>query len=189
MLKHTTPISLCKKLVTLTPRCHSDLFPIPSARPISFWRTPVQYLKYLVTPYTEREREALALQSAFRTKGNGYFILQSTRPQTLGYDLADSPVGMLAWIYEKLVQWSDSYPWTDEEGAPLNRRSEFSLRRLVSIDVGIDLLVFAGGSGGVCEDLLRNDAIRRDPGFADAAGEGACRAIFLSKGDGPIPQS
>jgi len=77
----------------------------------------MQYIKYLVTPYTQREREGLALYSAFHTKGNGYSILQSTRPQTLGYSLADSPIGMLAWIYEKLVQWSDSYPWTDEEGA------------------------------------------------------------------------
>jgi len=87
----------------------------PVARPISFWSTPVQYVKYLVTPYTQREREGFANHSAFQTTGNGYLILQSTRPQTLGYSLADSPVGMLAWIYEKLVQWSDSYPWTDEE--------------------------------------------------------------------------
>jgi len=38
----------------------------------------------------------------------------------LGYGLADSPVALLGWIYEKLVQWIDSYPWTDEEGAYLN---------------------------------------------------------------------
>lgn len=41
---------------------------------------------------------------------------QATKPQTLGYSLTDSPVGLLAWIYEKLVEWSDSYPWTDDEG-------------------------------------------------------------------------
>jgi hypothetical protein len=41
---------------------------------------------------------------------------QATRPQTLGYSLADSPVGLLAWIYEKLVEWTDGYPWTDDEG-------------------------------------------------------------------------
>ncbi|KAH9037761.1 alpha/beta-hydrolase [Lactarius hengduanensis] len=38
-----------------------------------------------------------------------------TKPQTLGFSLADSPVGLLAWIYEKLVAWSDAYPWTDDE--------------------------------------------------------------------------
>ena len=34
--------------------------------------------------------------------------LQRTRPQTLGYGLADSPAGQAAWIYEKLAMWSDS---------------------------------------------------------------------------------
>jgi hypothetical protein len=34
----------------------------------------------------------------------------------LGYSLGDSPVGLLAWIYEKLVNWTDDYPWTDDEG-------------------------------------------------------------------------
>ncbi|KAH9037758.1 hypothetical protein EDB84DRAFT_1437343 [Lactarius hengduanensis] len=41
-----------------------------------------------------------------------------TGPQTLGFSLADSPVGLLAWIYEKLVAWSDAYPWTDDEVLP-----------------------------------------------------------------------
>ncbi|KIJ34305.1 hypothetical protein M422DRAFT_233502 [Sphaerobolus stellatus SS14] len=34
---------------------------------------------------------------------------------TLAYGLTDSPTGLLAWIYEKLVGWSDDYPWTPEE--------------------------------------------------------------------------
>jgi hypothetical protein len=87
-----------------------------SSVPILFWQKPIQYVKHLVTPYTPREQEGLALQNAFHKEGHGYFEVQSTRPQTLGYSLADSPVGMLAWIYEKLVQWTDSYKWTDEEG-------------------------------------------------------------------------
>lgn len=52
--------------------------------------------------------------------GWGYYTQQSTRPQTLGYGLADSPVGLLAWIYEKLVNWTDAYPWDDDESAYLN---------------------------------------------------------------------
>lgn len=57
----------------------------------------------------------------------GYLQEQSTCPQTLGYSLADSPVGLLAWIYEKLVAWTDNYPWTDDEGGSLfqlHRRRE-----------------------------------------------------------------
>jgi len=34
--------------------------------------------------------------------------LQSTRPQTVGYGLTDSPVGQLAWIVEKFKEWTDS---------------------------------------------------------------------------------
>jgi len=96
MSRHTTPISLCKKLVALTLRRHSDLSPIASARPMSFWRTPVQYLKFLVTPFTQSEREGVANYLAFQAKGNGYLLLQSTRPQTLGYTrgLARRDVGM-----------------------------------------------------------------------------------------------
>jgi len=45
----------------------------------------------------------------------GYNILQSTKPQTIAYSLSDSPVALLAWIYEKLHDWTDSYPWTDDE--------------------------------------------------------------------------
>jgi hypothetical protein len=51
----------------------------------------------------------------YKTKGNGYFVQQATHPQTLGYGLADSPVGLLAWIYEKLYFWTDRYPWTEDE--------------------------------------------------------------------------
>lgn len=39
--------------------------------------------------------------------GGGYAIMQSTRPQTLGFGLADSPAGQLAWIVEKFKEWTD----------------------------------------------------------------------------------
>jgi microsomal epoxide hydrolase len=43
----------------------------------------------------------------FRDEGAGYQAIQGTRPQTLGYGLNDSPVGLLAWILEKFHAWSD----------------------------------------------------------------------------------
>ncbi|VDB91730.1 unnamed protein product [Peniophora sp. CBMAI 1063] len=76
---------------------------------------PLNYLRYLLTPYTEREKEGLARQSKTDREGRAYFMQQATKPQTLAYALADSPVGLLAWIYEKLVAWTDSYAWTDDE--------------------------------------------------------------------------
>lgn len=36
----------------------------------------------------------------------GYSLQQSTRPQTIGYGLADSPVAQAAWVYEKYRDWS-----------------------------------------------------------------------------------
>ena len=120
--------------------------------------------------------------------------MQSTRPQTLGYSLADSPVGMLAWIYEKLVQWTDSYPWTDEEGMCSYLKlgvaqSRHFVLTLVSIDLDINLLVFARGTSGIGENLLRGSKIKRLPGLAPLARRRACWHIFLSKGVGPISSS
>ena len=59
-----------------------------------------------------REMQALAALQHYQQWDSGYSKQQSTRPQTLGYALADSAVGQAAWIYEKM--WS----WTDNQGAP-----------------------------------------------------------------------
>ena len=58
-----------------------------------------------------------------------------------------------------------------------------------SVDVDIDLLIFAGGSSSVCEDLLRDCGIRRRHGFANVGREGTRWGILLSKGERPGPQS
>ncbi|SNR79434.1 epoxide hydrolase family protein [Actinomadura mexicana] len=39
---------------------------------------------------------------------SGYAKIQGTRPQTLAYALTDSPIGQLAWIVEKFMEWTDS---------------------------------------------------------------------------------
>src|SRR4051794_32060583 len=49
---------------------------------------------------TEAERAALAAITTFQTSGNGYFVEQSTRPQTIGYALLDSPVALAAWMID-----------------------------------------------------------------------------------------
>src|ERR687888_1420387 len=48
----------------------------------------------------EQERAALAAIKAFQTSGNGYFVEQATRPQTIGYALLDSPVSLAAWMID-----------------------------------------------------------------------------------------
>ncbi|TDH56463.1 epoxide hydrolase [Mycobacterium eburneum] len=56
---------------------------------------------------TDAERAALAAMKEHRRWGTGYSKQQSTRPQTLGYGLVDSPVAQLAWIVEKFWAWAD----------------------------------------------------------------------------------
>ena len=67
-----------------------------------------------MTSLTEAEKSALAGMQHYQQWDSGYSKQQSTRPQTLGYALADSPVGQLAWIVEKF--WA----WTDCNGHPEN---------------------------------------------------------------------
>jgi pimeloyl-ACP methyl ester carboxylesterase len=56
---------------------------------------------------TEAEAAALASFEHYQSQGSGYSTQQSTRPQTLGYGLADSLVGQMAWIVEKFWEWAD----------------------------------------------------------------------------------
>lgn len=56
---------------------------------------------------SEQERQRLQGDAAFAKEGMGYYKLQATRPQTLGYGLNDSPVGLCAWLTEKFYSWTD----------------------------------------------------------------------------------
>lgn len=60
----------------------------------------------------KKEQANLAAMQFYSDWDSGYAKQQSTRPQTLGYGLADSPAGQAAWIYEKF------YAWTDNNGEP-----------------------------------------------------------------------
>ncbi|KAI0889383.1 epoxide hydrolase 1 [Annulohypoxylon maeteangense] len=81
--------------------------------------SPFSYLRYLVTDflqwYTPEEQLGIKGLQHYQRHGSGYFHIQQQSPNTIGVALADSPVGLLAWIYDKLVNWTDEYPWTDDE--------------------------------------------------------------------------
>ncbi|KAK3692613.1 Alpha/Beta hydrolase protein [Podospora appendiculata] len=91
----------------------SHLNYIRSNRP-TLLKHPRQYFNYLL-PLSKREKDGLARTEWFHSQGYGYNTEQSTRPATIGAALADSPVALLAWVYEKLHDWTDAYPWTDDE--------------------------------------------------------------------------
>ena len=63
-------------------------------------------------PTTPEELHAVERLRYYVTSDSGYSTQQRTRPQTVGYGLADSPAGQAAWILEKF--WA----WTDNEGLP-----------------------------------------------------------------------
>jgi pimeloyl-ACP methyl ester carboxylesterase len=59
-------------------------------------------------PLSAAERTYLERNQAWWQAEGGYKAIQSTRPQTLGYGLNDSPAGLAAWILEKWRSWADS---------------------------------------------------------------------------------
>jgi pimeloyl-ACP methyl ester carboxylesterase len=81
----------------------------------TFRSHPWLALQHTVIPYTERERKGLERNAWMLNHHRGYATQQMTKPQTLGYSLEDSPVVLLAWIYEKLYAWSDNFIWTEDE--------------------------------------------------------------------------
>ena len=87
---------------------------IRGSRP-SWTSNPILALQHAITPYTSRDRQGFERMKWFLEEGSGYRSEQSTKPQTIGYAHADSPVALLAWIYEKLHDWTDNYPWTDDQ--------------------------------------------------------------------------
>ena len=69
----------------------------------------------------ELDQGAFAAMNFNLVHDSGYSKQQSTRPQTLGYGLVDSPIGQASWIIEKF------YQWTDCEGHPENVLSKDEL--------------------------------------------------------------
>ena len=76
---------------------------------------------------TPAEQQALDDLSQHLKTGTGYSTQQSTRPQTLGYGLTDSPAGQCAWIAEKF--WA----WTDCDGHPENALSKDEMLDNISL--------------------------------------------------------
>ena len=56
---------------------------------------------------SDRELADVANAQVWQTEGNGYFRIQATKPNTLGFALTDSPIGLAAWIVEKFHGWTD----------------------------------------------------------------------------------
>ena len=62
---------------------------------------------------SDAERWYLAVNREWETTERGYSAVQSTKPQTVGYGLSDSPAGLAAYVGEKWHSWSDLTPSND----------------------------------------------------------------------------
>ncbi|MCP4222851.1 MAG: alpha/beta hydrolase, partial [Actinomycetia bacterium] len=76
---------------------------------------------------TESELSALAAMGHYQDWDSGYSKQQSTRPQSLGYGLVDSPAGQAAWLAEKM--WA----WTDNDGRPESALSRDQILDNISV--------------------------------------------------------
>ncbi len=84
-------------------------------------------LKDRLPAKSEQERAAHDAVDTFRTDGFGYYLEQSTRPQTIGYSLLDSPAGLAAWM---LDHDTDSYLKISRafvDGKPVGRLTRESI--------------------------------------------------------------
>ncbi|GIJ82347.1 hypothetical protein Asppvi_000854 [Aspergillus pseudoviridinutans] len=108
---------IARVMATLYPQhvkaVHLNFAPVAPPYP---WRHPWIFLQSVLTlPFSPKSRALISTTLDYLNRGNAYMRQQETRPQTLGYGLHDSPVALLAWIYDKLHAWADDYPWTDDE--------------------------------------------------------------------------
>ncbi|EXA31511.1 hypothetical protein FOVG_17212 [Fusarium oxysporum f. sp. pisi HDV247] len=95
---------------------HLNMFPVP---PPTLWSAPLAYIRWCFSGvfYSDFEREAVRVRRNFEVDQSGYLEQQRTRPQTLGFALGDSPVGLLAWFVEKLHDWGHVNEAFDPETA------------------------------------------------------------------------
>jgi hypothetical protein len=116
LLKDTVLISSISAMALLYPdHCKANHLNMDWGERPSYFKNPILALQHDLQPYTAREKNGFKRNKWFFEEGMAYNSLHCTKPQTVGYALADSPVALLAWIYEKLHDWSDKYPWTDDE--------------------------------------------------------------------------
>jgi pimeloyl-ACP methyl ester carboxylesterase len=76
---------------------------------------------------SEEERAAHAALATFTTDGFGYFQEQVTRPQTIGYSLLDSPVGLAAWMLDHDTDSYNKISRVFVEGKPVGNLTRESI--------------------------------------------------------------
>ncbi|KAL8805184.1 MAG: hypothetical protein Q9223_005366 [Gallowayella weberi] len=86
--------------------CHHNMF---FCFPPPWYKAPFAIGRLILSPYlyTKLELHSLQKMKDYQKEQDGYMRIQSTRPQSLGFGLGDSPIGLLGWLVEKLHDWID----------------------------------------------------------------------------------
>ena len=88
-------------------------------RPPSWYKAPLRLGRLLLHRflYSASEKRSLAAMQRYQSELDGYFRVQANRPQSLGFGLGDSPIGLLGWFVEKYHEWMDiaNYTMPDDE--------------------------------------------------------------------------
>jgi len=138
----TKPVSLADPRVTHPGQGHDSCESATGRDRVAGLHSFTPYVREPAEPgsygaLTAQEEHWLAARGEFFRSGRGYSLEQSTRPQTVGYVLTDSPVAQLAWLLDKF--WA----WTDHDGDP---RSAISQDRMLDLVTFYWLSVTAGSS-------------------------------------------
>ncbi|RAL64258.1 hypothetical protein DID88_002150 [Monilinia fructigena] len=123
--------------------CKASHLNMVAANPPSLFSNPIEKVGDMLMPYR-------------------YNVLQSTKPQTLAYGLADSPVSLLGWIYEKLHDWSDDYPWCQVGGLAYNPKDLENVPKRWGRTLGSVVYEVENDSGGHFYSHEKPDLLVRD---------------------------
>ena len=104
------------------------------------------------------ELHALERAAYYTEWDSGYSKQQSTRPQSVGYGLVDSPAAQAAWIVEKFWAWTDN---ADETGSETSRHPENALTRDELLDNV--MLYWINGNGASSARLYWESFRKRRP--------------------------
>jgi len=129
-------------------------------------------------PLSRAEQAYLAQYQRWADEDRGYGVIQSTRPQTVGYGLTDSPAGLAAWVLEKWRAWSDC-------GGDLESR--FSRDFLLTI---VSLYWFTGTITSSMRDYVDNRHVSDLLGPTDRVRVPTAMAVFAHQflDDGEPPR-
>jgi hypothetical protein len=132
--------------------------------PPKLFSNPLLKLEHTFKPYNEREKAGFARTHWFFNEGSGYRAQQSTKPQTLGFAFADSPVGLCSWIYEKLhgKAFSNMYQLYLLLSSKLSRCSVYCLNYQSMFRVLADLA--CGELSSLFSRPLGSDQVKALPG-------------------------